>query len=244
MLVRVVNRAGYLSTAVENGAKAFELLRDGGFDLAILDVQMPGMSAVEIARRLRLENNPTLLLILTADATSKTAQQCHQEGAQLVLTKPIGLDELLVNISALLNVGRLHTNRHTEPRGSTSGLIDQETLSALAKTFSWDFVRKLLADFSIQTEAAITKIEEAWLARDFHSLEELLHKLEGSAGTMGAKTLADMARDARNSLQGSAAQENAFAPSSLKENLRSTMVALDNEITSRLFAENKSKPNI
>jgi DNA-binding response OmpR family regulator len=72
------------------------------YDLVILDLMLPGMSGTELLRRLRSQQSPAAVLVLTArDATSDKVE-IFEAGADDYLTKPFAFAELLVRIKALL----------------------------------------------------------------------------------------------------------------------------------------------
>ena len=57
---------GFVTTAVGDGIAALELVRQGGFDLVILDIGLPGLDGFEVLGTLRAEKVPTPVIILTA----------------------------------------------------------------------------------------------------------------------------------------------------------------------------------
>lgn len=201
LLVRVLSDAGYRPYAVNNGIDAMEELTHLGYELAILDVQMPGMGAVEIARQHRLSGRAVPIMVLTADATSETAEQCRNEGVHLVLAKPVRPDDLLRSVEALVNRTRLAV-LGSKPAQSCDDLINQETLRRLVQTCGQEFVDQLLNQFQEQVDVLITEIEQSYSIRNFASLDELLHRFEGTAGTVGASAIANVARELRERLSG------------------------------------------
>ncbi|WFR68547.1 response regulator [Curtobacterium flaccumfaciens] len=58
LMERGLAAEGYRVTAVENGVEALIALGDQAFDLAVVDVMMPGMSGFELARRIREREDP------------------------------------------------------------------------------------------------------------------------------------------------------------------------------------------
>jgi two-component system NtrC family response regulator len=93
-----LNKAGHDVTAVENGQKALDCLREDGWDLLISDIKMPdidGIELLELAKQLR----PHLKVILiTAYATVSQAVQAVKLGAFDYITKPFEDEELLAAI--------------------------------------------------------------------------------------------------------------------------------------------------
>ncbi len=75
---------------------------DPPFDLVLLDLMLPGMGGLEVARRTRAAGNYVPILILTAKDDTQELVRGLEEGADDYLTKPFRLDELLARVRGLL----------------------------------------------------------------------------------------------------------------------------------------------
>jgi CheY-like chemotaxis protein len=74
-LQRLLQPAGYEVRAARSGSEALEMAKEGTFDVAVLDIQMPGLSGLDTFGRLR-EIDPRLpVVFITAYSTSETALQ-------------------------------------------------------------------------------------------------------------------------------------------------------------------------
>ncbi len=95
---------GYRVEIAADGARAVELLTDGErrFDLVILDLMLPEMGGLEVARRTRAAGNFAPILILTAKDELQDLVRGLEEGADDYLAKPFHLDELLARVRGLL----------------------------------------------------------------------------------------------------------------------------------------------
>jgi DNA-binding response OmpR family regulator len=95
---------GYEAEIACDGPRAATRLEEGAgdFDLVILDLMLPGMSGLEVARRCRAAANYVPILILTAKDDTRDLVQGLEEGADDYLTKPFRLDELLARVRGLL----------------------------------------------------------------------------------------------------------------------------------------------
>jgi DNA-binding response OmpR family regulator len=98
---------GYDVDVVADGPGALRVLRDSPPDLLVLDVMVPGVDGVEIARRLRAaeaaERLPSIpILMLTARDAVADRVTGLRAGADDYLVKPFDFDELLARIEALL----------------------------------------------------------------------------------------------------------------------------------------------
>ncbi len=95
---------GHEAQIARDGPSAVEALEaaDPSFDLVLLDLMLPGMSGLEVARRARAAGNYVPILILTANDDTQQLVRGLEEGADDYLTKPFRLDELLARVHGLL----------------------------------------------------------------------------------------------------------------------------------------------
>lgn len=94
---------GYEVTSAFNGASALQAVGSEYFDLIILDVMLPEMDGISVTETIRLQNNDTPILILSAKNTSADRVLGLKKGADDYLTKPFNLEELLLRINKLIN---------------------------------------------------------------------------------------------------------------------------------------------
>ena len=86
---------------VADGASALAALESGVYDIAVLDVRMPEMNGVDVARRARHSGVKTPILMLTAKGQLDDKVEGLDSGADDYLTKPFQTKELLARIRAL-----------------------------------------------------------------------------------------------------------------------------------------------
>lgn len=109
----------------DDAITGFKLLDEQPFDLIITDIQMPGLSGVDMIRQLR--NNPdalnrnTPVLACTADVTDETLMSIRDSGMEDYLVKPVDEDELISKINQLL-AGE--PRQESFPRDPDAGLPD------------------------------------------------------------------------------------------------------------------------
>ncbi|NBS27897.1 MAG: DNA-binding response regulator [Actinobacteria bacterium] len=94
--------AGYATTRSSNGESALETLRRERIALVVLDVNMPKMTGFDVLRRMRAQNDHTPVILLTARHDRNDVVQGFRVGADDYVTKPFGLEELLLRIAAVL----------------------------------------------------------------------------------------------------------------------------------------------
>jgi two-component system response regulator MprA len=101
-LARALQYEGYQVVVAADGREAVQVARVGSLDALVLDVMMPELDGLEVARKLRLEGNRVPILMLTARHEISDRVAGLEAGADDYLVKPFALDELLARLKALL----------------------------------------------------------------------------------------------------------------------------------------------
>ncbi|MDD3535001.1 MAG: response regulator [Candidatus Cloacimonetes bacterium] len=86
---------GFSVEFAESAEKALELFEPGKFDLAIVDLVMPGMNGLELMQKLMAADAELFCLIMTGYPTIDSAYKSMVEGASDYIIKPFQLNELL-----------------------------------------------------------------------------------------------------------------------------------------------------
>ncbi|HTN45372.1 MAG TPA: response regulator transcription factor [Flavipsychrobacter sp.] len=120
LLLRSLAEEGYEVSVAPDGTSGLEMALQNEFDLLILDVMLPGISGLEICKRLRLANNQSPILMLTALGTTQNIVTGLDSGADDYMIKPFKLAELTARIRTLIrrsgNTGNPETP-YTIPEG-------------------------------------------------------------------------------------------------------------------------------
>lgn len=93
---------GHTTAEAGDGPTGLELIRSTAADLILLDVMMPGMSGLDVCRRIRTEGVTTPVIMLTAKGDEIDRVLGLELGADDYVTKPFSLRELLARINAVL----------------------------------------------------------------------------------------------------------------------------------------------
>lgn len=93
---------GYEVEARADGHALMDRVREGGFDLVILDRMLPDAEGVDLCRRLRAQSTRILILMLTARDALGEKLEGLRAGADDYVTKPFAFEELLARLEALL----------------------------------------------------------------------------------------------------------------------------------------------
>src|SRR5919106_1961238 len=95
---RTLRNAGYAVQSAATGEQGFELARGGAFDVILSDMRMPGISGLDILRKLRETRVDAAFIVMTGFATVDTAVEAMKLGAVDFVQKPFLRDELLMRV--------------------------------------------------------------------------------------------------------------------------------------------------
>lgn len=102
-LSQILSKAGYTVTTASSGEEALQLLQAGAYELAFIDLLMPGIGGVELLKEIRVVYPEMPVLILTAHATLETAIDAVREGARDYLVKPADPQLILDRVKEILD---------------------------------------------------------------------------------------------------------------------------------------------
>jgi signal transduction histidine kinase len=104
----LLEKAGCLASVAEDGSQALERLREGEYNLLLLDLHMPGLDGFEVAKAIRspgqdgaanAERAGIPIVAMTADALQDVRRRCLEAGMNGVVTKPFRQEQLLAEIA-------------------------------------------------------------------------------------------------------------------------------------------------
>ncbi len=91
----ILTDLGYRVDVAHDGPSALELVRRNAYDVALLDLKMPGMDGLTLYREIKQLRAGTVAIIVSAYASSATAEEALTAGAWQVLAKPVDFPRLL-----------------------------------------------------------------------------------------------------------------------------------------------------
>lgn len=100
-------QAGFTVDRTDSAESAENYLRKESYDLALVDIGLPGSDGLSLIRRLRLQKNPLPVLVLSARVSLEDTVRGLDVGADDYLTKPFRLPELVARIHALIRRSNL-----------------------------------------------------------------------------------------------------------------------------------------
>ena len=116
ILTRILRSEGFSVQAAEDSDKGLEALRDGYFDLVLLDLMLPRKSGLEVVKEIRAIDANVEIVMLTAFSSVETAVEVTKSGVFDYLVKPFKNDELLLAIKNGLDRRRLTLENQRLPK--------------------------------------------------------------------------------------------------------------------------------
>jgi DNA-binding NtrC family response regulator len=112
-------RLGFAVDTAASGEEAVSKLREREPDVALLDLQLPGISGLDVLKVIREQHHGVEVVMLTGHGTIDTAIESIRVGAFDYVSKPCPLDELEIRIRRALERQALHRRAHLLERGLT-----------------------------------------------------------------------------------------------------------------------------
>jgi two-component system sensor histidine kinase/response regulator len=203
-------------TAAENGEQAIALLKDEQFDGVLMDMQMPVMDGVTATREIR--KNPQLtklpIIALTANVMVSEQKEFVDAGITDHIGKPIDPDRLVATLAKWVRpirpagstpVGQTSQDSAPEPLPDLPGVNVSESVRRMGGNVVLYY--SLLDKFRVKERDISTSIREALASEDRSTAERMAHTLRGITGTLGAKTLQELAESLEKSIKNGASGE-------------------------------------
>jgi signal transduction histidine kinase/DNA-binding response OmpR family regulator len=209
--IEALRRLGHRVTPAGNGDEALWLLGRQKFDLVLLDVQMPGIDGLEVARRFRAAEQPprTPIVALTAHTTPVMRERCLAAGFDSVLAKPVSQPAL----AAIL--------RGAEP----PPLPEDDFVTAVGGNMK--LLARVRDAFVEQTPRLLQGIRDAIGVRDGKSIYEKAHTLKGAVSNFGVAETVQAAAEIERAGKEEAIERAAELLPLLEAKLRDLEMRLD-----------------
>lgn len=105
MIIR--EKTPYETVTTNNPLEALELTKQGGFDLVIADLKMPGLDGIELLEAIKRVDEDIPVIIITAYGTVESAVESMHKGGFDFITKPFKKEQILYTIDRALKWLRL-----------------------------------------------------------------------------------------------------------------------------------------
>ena len=185
LVVTLLEQRGHSVVAVTDGRQAVEKAAEGGFDVILMDVQMPEMGGLEAASTIRAREGGSgkhvPIVALTAHAMAGDRERCLQAGMDAYIAKPLRADELIAAIEGIAMGGVVEAAPAAGQDEDAAGSLDEQVLVA-----SFGGNRALLRDvidvFLADSRSLMFELSSAVEGKDAGAVSRTAHSLKGSIG--------------------------------------------------------------
>jgi CheY-like chemotaxis protein/HPt (histidine-containing phosphotransfer) domain-containing protein len=192
LITRLLEGEGHRPTLVTNGREALDAVTSGeAFDVVLMDIQMPEMDGLEVARRIREREREVgghlPLIAVTAHAMQRDRDRSLAAGYDGYVTKPIVLADLMAAIRAVL-----------PPTTMTGATGEWSTLAPMLTGFDEapaleraggdrDLVRELVELFTAEAPVWLDDLDAAVRKGDGLATSRVAHTIKGAVDTCGVR---------------------------------------------------------
>jgi len=238
---RILEYGGHTVTTVYNGEEALDIFEEELFDLCITDMHMPIMGGIQLVQlyNFMYPDSPMPFIMLTANATTESINECKQAGINNYLTKPIKSSKLLSTISSLTTIPRatrqlantVKSSDNKLPKlypvdAAITELLNLETLKDLELlNEDGEFIDNLIKSFQNDGEKIISKLEQVLTDKHIEYIE-LCHAFKGNAGAVGATSLFQLCHKYHNLTEQEYMQHAKEYLSNIRKSFKTTQYAL------------------
>lgn len=242
VISKILEQAGHQVVVASDGEKALDMLEAGGIDIVLMDMNMPEMSGLDVARMYRFmhgDRDHVPIIALTAEATEAARQQCVEAGMEGFLTKPVEARTLLETIERLggpssgSDPGQVDASvvtaiaTHPDFVPVEEAVVDEKALDALQVLGDGaDFFSEVITEFLSDAEDIIVDIEASWATNDLLGFKDHAHSLRSSAAHVGATRMVKLLLSCRDVTQRELPEHGGDLIRSIREEFRKVRVVL------------------
>ncbi len=133
LLRNYLNMKNFEATLCANGKEALEVFSKESFDLCLLDIMMPEIDGITLAKKIRNKIPDMPIIFLTAKNMKEDIIEGFKSGADDYITKPFSMDELIYRIEAILR----RASDKKEYKKEDIYKIGEYTFNTLTRILSW-----------------------------------------------------------------------------------------------------------
>jgi len=171
---------GLKVTTAENGKIALQLAKSHGYDLILMDMQMPVLSGVEAVRQLRECGYGLPVVALTANTTGEDRRACIEAGCNDFMTKPVTRDLLYQKVAHYMGEQQ-YCDDNLLPLYSS--LLEEEP-----------DIDDIVVQFIDKLPGILDSIREHYENNDSNKLKDVIHNLKGMGGGFGFPQLSELSK--------------------------------------------------
>jgi len=229
LISTIIRKAGAEVDLAVNGLVAVEMalaarLAGAGYDVILMDMQMPEMDGYEATRKLRQAGYTGAIIALTAHAMAEDRAKCIDAGCDDYATKPIDRLGLLTTLARLMGSSPAAAAQ-PEPAATQQAQADG---GAIKSQFADDpEMSELIEAFVARLPETADAMAQALANNCFDELRRLAHQLKGSGGGYGYPSLTQQARKLEDSARAADGEAARLALGELQATVHAAVAGRD-----------------
>ncbi|WP_051221417.1 hybrid sensor histidine kinase/response regulator [Neptunomonas japonica] len=189
--------AGHKVTIADDGVKALAMGREQVFDLILMDMHLPGLSGLEVSRRLNHDpdciNYKTRIIALTASVRPEDIHSYLEAGICSVIAKPVDKEQLLQAIAGHQPSDEYNTIS-SKYNDTDKPILDSAVVSVHQQMLGAEKLATLMKGFCKVLNETWPVLQQSIFAQDYYECSQQAHKLAGACDTMGFSRASQLLR--------------------------------------------------
>ena len=229
---KVLESTGYSCHIAVNGQEALDVLDESGFDLVLMDVNMPvidGIEATKLQRLAELGMSRVPIIGITADASPEMEKNCLAAGMDACLIKPVSSPVLLGLVNDILGraahkaAGDRRAVHHQQGQALN---IDWQPLDGLAKVGGDDFLREVVTEFVKDCGDLLGDLRTALDSQQSGHVRAAAHAIASTSSNVGALRVRGLALELERLPDEHLRREGTWRAAQLRDAIKSYLAAL------------------
>ncbi|MGI6571562.1 MAG: ATP-binding protein [Caldicoprobacterales bacterium] len=191
----LLEQVGIEVITANNGKEAVELYKENmdSINLILLDLHMPVMNGYETAEKIRELSAELPIVAMTADVILGVRDRCEKSGIFHYISKPFNPDHFIQTIKNII--------LDNEPAANSDTTVLDRHLGLKNMGDNEELYYQVLNEYYNENLYTLKKLEKAVSERRFEDAAQIVHKIKGSSGSIGAISLRDAAASLQKALE-------------------------------------------
>ncbi len=183
----LLEQVGIESIIASDGKEAVELYKEyqDSIDLILMDLHMPVMNGYEAAEKIRELSTKVPIVAMTADVILGVQDRCKQSGIYHYISKPFNPDHFIQTIKGII--------LENEPGVDANTFVLDRQLGLKNMGDNEELYLQVLKEYRRENQDTLDRLKAAVREKRYADAAQITHKIKGSSGSIGAKSLQDVA---------------------------------------------------
>ncbi|MDM8567791.1 response regulator [Candidatus Halobeggiatoa sp. HSG11] len=198
--INILEKIGCHVEIAENGEKAIQICKNKKYDLILMDISMPVMDGIEATNFIRQQDKNTPIVATTTSCQPDDIKNYLSVGMNSCLPKPVNIENLTLVVkkytsSQTIQTDTINIQSYNETEVNNLPIFDPIQAKRIA-IGNINILRKIIDKFTQDTPNQLQKLQVALQSNNQKDVERVAHSLKGSARSVGASRLGEVAFDA------------------------------------------------